>query len=903
MAQELWLSAFSEQRTDWLWDLQEEARASFLYDASLVQDSVRFRLKKRAVWIAKAVISSTGQLEKDKIESILNRLKKQGHITYLGGYGDGPGLEHMMAVLERFLTDEALGKFLQRFHPPLCHAFAEDLIRDSLGAFKENSLSSASIQRAVLSACLCPLRQNVGSCFATAPAILIQKERLDLLLQDLYDLLMTGKMKRTFGGSEFSVPLSPTSGGGDLYKHIQKKEALLSPSLKIGFEAIGVDENTSKELLSLVFESKTSLPVIQLIHEALLRHFGLKEEDLESHKEAMRSFFKSKEFMEGIQRAPLSKKRQLAEELLLKEKKVQEAFKACIDHPLLKAWEFSIASFSDVKTEFSSWNLYASLGLHHEEEGGIGQILYAVLQKDLEEENRKVEEYNQEYQIAENQLRATEALLKSASTESDIRRLKAEFASRLYHMRTCLELRDAHYTNSSQCSLFFSFLLQEYEKRFPEYFQEIYDAKMQDLEAELYEDSPAGFRLMYKHGRSNPSAWTMIYTAEEYIDSLVDFFLKIEPQVSGASSWKEAAKINERLTTLIVSHLRTELFLKTAISRIEKAHQRVLSLEEKRKRMPWAYTSGGNMSMLLKIYYRKEAEVFEEKKCVKSALELLVFLLDVLKTMPLSYTELYEVQKKGMLVSSPSHAFILYPSWPLFKEGWHADLFTYTWVRDFVLKKGQSFYEAIRLSLSEQSFLIDELGKQLPSRLASSLKTVLLAQESSIGSFKEQLMKVLSYAPGATDKMDSFLYEMLPLQSAENVKSCVLKILDDLDKEKVYEILDQIPEMSSEWIGAIQLKELAKTIYLRSEKTLGLSFDLHEKIGARASFLGLSAPRPLLFADTNWPHYHFGFVVNPSSQQLELWRFDPTGSTGIPMRGWRKYLTEENVDSWAVYRE
>ena len=55
-------------------------------------------------------------------------------------------------------------------------------------------------------------------------------------------------------------------------------------------------------------------------------------------------------------------------------------------------------------------------------------------------------------------------------------------------------------------------------KNSPEYFQEVYDADMhEDVEGSLYDDSPAGFRLLYKHGRRNPGTWTLIHTPESIL--------------------------------------------------------------------------------------------------------------------------------------------------------------------------------------------------------------------------------------------------------------------------------------------------------------------------------------------------------------------------------------------------
>ena len=123
------------------------------------------------------------------------------------------------------------------------------------------------------------------------------------------------------------------------------------------------------------------------------------------------------------------------EELIYKAVKTKTAeslaaFRSTADNPLLKAWEFTLASFSEIKMEFSRWNLYSSLGFHPQESGGLGQRIYTYLEKKLEESNEKLQHYQEEYQIAFDQLKGTEILLKGASSEIEARRLGAEHQSR-----------------------------------------------------------------------------------------------------------------------------------------------------------------------------------------------------------------------------------------------------------------------------------------------------------------------------------------------------------------------------------------------------------------------------------------------------------------------------------------
>ncbi|MGE0199141.1 MAG: hypothetical protein AB7S94_10350 [Simkaniaceae bacterium] len=113
-----------------------------------------------------------------------------------------------------FLRDHKEAKaLLKRFKLPVANRYIETLIRASINLPPKTKLTNAHLQQAVISALLCPLRQVVGSCFATAPAIYIQNEQKERLLIDLYDLMMLCQLKRTFAGKENIVPISPSWGG------------------------------------------------------------------------------------------------------------------------------------------------------------------------------------------------------------------------------------------------------------------------------------------------------------------------------------------------------------------------------------------------------------------------------------------------------------------------------------------------------------------------------------------------------------------------------------------------------------------------------------------------------------------------------------------------------------------
>ncbi len=421
----------------------------------------------------------------------------------------------------------------KKFSLPLCHHRAEEIVRQTLGLPRNTKLEDDHVRRAALVACLTPLRQSIGSCFATAPAILAQKQRVDLLINDLYDLLTTGRLKRVVEGVEYSVPMSLSSEG------------------------------------------------------------------------------------------------------------------------LIKVWEYTLASFCDVKREFSHWNLSWSLGLNPEVKGGIGEALYKALEQKLFHCQEKIHEYHL-------------AVLEAFALE--------DTKARLYHLKSCEDLRSIWEEKAKIVAHFFSFLIREYIRLFQEYFQEVYDPKMAETSLGPYEDRTAGFRLVYTHGRIDPSQWTQIENGDQFIRVLIEFFSNTEPSIAHICETDEAKRLLEEMTTVAIHHVQSRDFLQMALERTSS-----------KDRLPWGYHSGGSVDQIVSIYLGMSLK--HEKREIVDELDLFIFLLDTLKSLPPRLTDVFlKDPEQGLLIESPTHIFSLLPGLPFFREGWLDPGFTYTWIRDKFLK-------------------------------------------------------------------------------------------------------------------------------------------------------------------------------------------------------------------------
>lgn len=723
-----------------------------------------------------------------------------------GEYNCGDIEEHIKRVWNLLKSDQELRKLVENFSLSTFTPQVELLISITLGV--DPPLNIRHVKWVVLSALFTPLRQSVGSCFATAPAILIHEEQPHQFLRDLQDLLVLGRLSRTFAGVEYTVPISPSPGLSDLTRPYFPGHPAFEPF----------------EILTSNKKKGTFLELIQKYVDP-------------SHQQEARW-----------------------------------RFVAFSDHLLLKTWEFTIASFVDVKAEFSRWNLYSSLGLHPEEKGGIGEVIYEYLDNELIEINKEISKHQVEIDSTFDQVRATESLMRNVSSEQDARRLRAEHQARLYHLRSVEDARNVLGEKSRKVSEFFAFMIEKIVKYFPNYFQEVYDAEMQEVDVSAYDDAPAGFRLLYKHGRTHVGAWTFISDTEGYINALKNFFNAIEITLIHECDWEEGKEEIGQIITSVIHHICKEDFLISAFNRMAKAHKVPLQKMplEKMEKKPWAYTSGGTMLTLLKTYFRREASLSEEARWVESPTDLCVFLLDTLKMLSQHVLNPFlKNSKKRMLAFSPNHAFSLLPGSPLFAQGWQDPGFTYTWVRDQIILPGRKFYQSIRLSFEEQMYLVQELAKKMPAELSYQLQRHFQPAEdfAKLDLFRAQL------PPNAF--VDSFLFEMLPIIGTKQSQNFVKKHQLKIDPPKFLmgrrPFHDYVVQKSHEITASLMEKE------------------------------GLSPPRSLRFADSNWEKFDFAFIVSPFNGKLELWRIDKIGLTGSPMREWEHLMNGVSRETWGIF--
>ena len=585
-----------------------------------------------------------------------------------------------------------------------------------------------------------------------------------------------------------------------------------------------------------------------------------------------------------------------------------------------------ITSLSEVKADFAKWNLYISLGVNPEERYGIGESLYRVLEEKIAQVNDEINLFQSRYDHLFAQVKYLEGRMRRASTEREAGWMQAEYQIRHHEINRAVSERDAIYEKGRKLQGLYPQLIEFYGQKIRDYFQEVYDAEMHDISANSYDDSPAGFRLMYKHGRANTALWTLVNSAAEYTQNLASFFISTEIDLNQLTQFEGLQKEISELITAAITAIRRPEFLQSSLERLALAYREPLVENplqnlEKIKRKPWVYVSGGTMSTLVSCYWRAPQKPQEKKRWVESENELLAFLMDSVKELPLSTQRKYEQNPTlNMLAFSPTHAFLCKPGWDQFKKGWESDTYTYTWIRDRWAAGQLKFLDSQLLNQRMMEVIVDQLLLFIPVGYRPIVQHALRNFGFSMAppEFREQVLRTLSYEKWLqggrrleliAEELDSILYRSLPLFPEYTLKDKLTQLFEDVMeideelKKAIYSFFPMVEEQVGRYriLTAEDLREIAKALIILGLKTTRSPIFYHQKIMEVMQREGLCYPAPLLVADTNWVNNVFGFTVNPGSRKIEFWRFDGCGGEGRPLSIWKNYLNGVKKEEWGLY--
>lgn len=905
-----------------LWE--EHAGLSEKLNVAEIQESATVRNVLKTRLLTPLLFTEEGTLDLQKVQEAIRCLKQS--LYRLGPHGalDSPRNLHLLEVLQLIDQKPEAQKAIHSITAPYQNKVADQLIRETLQLPADIPIKDLHARQACLSAWLCFLRQNVGSCFATAPAILIHSEQPFQMLNDFQELLSTGKLRRVFGGVEFSVPLSPSWGAGDSKKIVDLMQDSLyqSPGLiraLCAAQVISSDssiEEQEQALLHLIRKLRPFLPrysnVEEIIKAIILDQCGLSSKDLEEAQLKEKSSQASPLMPPSH---PLGKHKKIA----LFEHRFQTAlteFRLLADNPLLKSWEFTLASFSESKADFTRWNLYASLGLRPEQPGGIGECLRNYLQEKVDECNQRAQEMQEDYERAYARLKYIEARVQNASTEKEIEWMRAEYQSSRNEFYTLEEIRNDYVKKAKRFAHLFNHLIDEYDDLFLKYFQEIYDANLQEVTSGSYDDSPAGFRLVYKYGRSHTSQWTYIEDQHQFIDALAQFFSNTEIEISSLEGFQGLETDLSHIVSHLIQHIRSMKFLETAFDRMAQAHHTPpikdpLEHLDQIDKKPWVYTSGGTMNNLVSAYWGRDTKPTDFERWVENPMELFVFFVDTVKQIPEKQLELFKkFPSKRLLIHSPTHAFTLLPGAEHFMKAWSENAFTYTWIRDHLVRPRKEFVETLILEEEMIEALLGYMAKQLPPDLRPSLLQTAkqIHGRHTPMEVRRELVKLLPKI--SPEWIDSALYENLPLFPLSQYRERFEYLVRECREisiplqEQMIALYDAhpIPYTLDRYAPIHQLIESVKAFYCLATRKTSDSLDLHAVIYAAAQRLGYVFPEPIFVADSNWNRDFFAFVVNPGTGELDFWRVSPLSESGGPVTGWRQWLDgTRQQPKWGIY--
>ncbi len=915
-------------------------------DRSKIQDGPTVRALFRIRKLVNLLIDDKGELNKvvlgNAIVALKNSLYSLGPLRQF----DAKHQEQLLRALMQLQESKEMQILLKNVSAPYMNRYAEQLIRETLQLPVNSRVNDPETRRAVLSAWLCLLRQSVGSCFATAPAMIVHDHQSPQFFKDIIELLATSRLKRTFGGNEYSVPLAASWGAGDLRRPIALPTGSLadtadiwsSPGMLVAMVAAGLipEKLSLKERISrakslllplLNPESNESSEILStpedLLKRVILGSLKMTPEDLKEKESALKSALVGSPLLQTS--AAASGKSQPITTFNTKFEAACIAFKTMADNALLKSWEFTVASFAETKTNFARWNLYSSLGLGPQEQGGIGYVIYTLLKDKLDQVNREIEEVKIQHEQAMGHLRYLETRLRTASSEKDAEWIKSEYRVRRYAFEQIEEGYNFLQYQAKRYASLLDQLVDIYSDLFPAYFQEVYDADMHEVSIGPYDDSPAGFRLVFKYGRANTAQWNRIQTPSEFIEALASFFIATESEISNDPSMEGIEKDISDITTAIVMQIRTPEFLETAFYRMAKAHhvapikdplEHLDSIEKK----PWAYTSGGTMGTLVSCYWKREEPPTEASRWVENPTELLVFLVDLIKQMPPKILEEFEKDsKKALLMHSPTHAFLLKPGVSPFKELWKNNEFTYTYIRDNYIHPAEKFIDKINLNQAMAQFLIEKIALKVPVNYRYYFKQVFAYVPIGVTppEFRSHLVHVMEKERGlaygrilSSDEIDGLLYSLLPLASGDEIKDIVRKIFKKLPNVgpsflmKLETLLEQLPitMLPEALVSSQALQDMVKAFLCLIYQTTSTPYDYHWHVSKVCKELGYAMPMPVIVADTNWVRDEFGFLVNPGTGHFDFWQIDYTGSTGNPISSWKQWLNGSQKErTWGVY--
>jgi hypothetical protein len=919
---------------DPFWYKEEELSGCFSPCSIVNGNEVRF--------LANHFVDERGKISLDRLKESILFLKKKLYALGTGAEESLRRKEKILSSCEFLYSSQQARILIHRLGRPFGNRAAEEAIKQTLLLPEDFQVTEIETRRAVVAAFLGTLRQSLGSCFATAPAIVVHENQPLVFLENLEELFATSRLKKVMGGQEFQVPESLNWGEGDLHRKIQvsrKKEENSQPfwrsftlkqALFAGTVISSIPEKEEEMFLlflpaiTLLCGSKSSawVSLSDLLLASVVLHVGVSLQDYEQF--CLKSKGISMHMEVEITSSQTNSESSYANKVKLfhrVEALQNNLVRYLISHTdlaLLKMWEFTLASFTEVKLGMCRNNFYLSLGVNWDDEGGIGNVLYEAAKQRVDEANRLVEESQAQYDVINTEMIFLEQRLKNASNEKELQWMKMEFQSRQaeqYHLR---QQCDIAVEKANKVAKLHELLLAEYDRLLKEYFQEIYDPDLHEVELGPYDDSPAGFRLLYKHGRSNSSLWTVIYSLEEWKDALASFFSITEQELLLLPELQVIESEVRQIISRLVQHIRSDFFVETSLKRYARSYGAYcppspLQELDKVEKKPWVYTSGGSMSSLVEAYFGNDSSPKAYERWVENETELLAYIIEGVR---LIQKRSEEVPPQKVLMHSPTHAFVVLPYHESFRSSWEEDFYSYTWIKKTLIDPSTQFYNSYALD-QETTYAINEtVAFFLDKKEAKSLLRELSVIPNFLRSYeyvKEvtrlfQLEVTLRKYASQLESFDweRFFFSHLPYISLEQIEPLISQICQRLFLQKNFQntVLSTIQALGRDRrviSKKVFFSVLKEALIEKCQSSFYERNLLPEALEHLHSLLSMPA-QPVIFADTNWMKEYFAFAVSPVTLSLKLWAMNSLGTEGFVMNQWAPWMNGLRKDrTWGLF--
>ncbi|SPN73905.1 hypothetical protein C10C_0762 [Chlamydia serpentis] len=905
------------------------------YRTTALQSPLAAKNLNTARKIANYILAENGEIDTVKLVEAIHHLSKCTYPLGPHRHNETKSREHILKMLKLLKEDPQLKDSIKTLFIP-SYTTIQSLIRHTLALEPKTVLSTIHVRQAALTALFTYLRQDVGSCFATAPAILIHQEYPERFLKDINDLLTSGKLSRIVGTREITVPINLSGCIGELFKPLRILDlypdplAKLSgsPGLQKAFTAANLINTLSDPQIQIqqLLSHEYLMQKLQNIHEILTAHDIIKSTLLHYYhldESTVRvTFFKEGLYSKEQILFSTQHPRELSEmqrvyHYLNAYEEAKSAFIHDTQNPLLKAWEYTLATLADASKSTTSDHIRIALGWQNTDPHSLLALIQNFVEEEIKHIQLLVQQSEQTYHEARAQLDYIESRMRNPLNNQDSQILSMD------HMRFRQELNKALYEWDSaqeKVKKFLhlpDFLLSFYTKQIPLYFRSSYDAFIQEF-AHLYADTPAGFRILFTHGRTHPHTWSPIYSINEFISFLSEFFTSTESDLLGKHAVVSLEKETSRLVHNITAMLHTDAFQAAVLTRILEAYKlpvppSILHNLDQLSQTPWVYVSGGTVDTLLADYFETAEPLTIIEKHPENPHELAAFFADALKDLPTGIKNYLEESSHSLLASSPTHVFSIIAGSPLFREAWDNDWYSYTWLRDVWVKQHQDFL--LKTILSQQSiyaFIENFCKKCALENVVHDFHDFCSDYTLTLPELYDKGTRFLTslfskYKNAAPIYIRRFLHHMvnevpyiseqqLP-EVLENISS-YLGISSRITYDKFRSLIEKsVPKMTL--LSSAKLRHLYKGLLMESYQKIYTEEDMYLRLASAMRHHNLAYPAPLLFGDSNWPYIYFGFILNPGTEEIDLWKFNYAGLQGQPLDDIEELFLISK--SWTLY--